>query len=94
MDKLESVASKQPYPAIKITSPLKAIVREISLLSKMLLNTSNNHKNRFPKSAIDHILALINGVTSPTTIKKYQALYDDSADQYLSNGNDMTNTPF
>ena len=60
----------------------------------MLLNTSNNHKNRFPKSAIDHILALINVEASPTAIKNHQALYDDSADHYLSNGNDITHPPF
>ena len=94
MDKLESVASKQPYPTIKITSPLKALVREISLLSKMLVNTSNNYKNRFPISAIQHILGFIDVEVSNTAIKKHQALYDDSADHYLSNGNDMTNTPF
>lgn len=90
MDKLESVASKQPYPTIKITSPLKALVREISLLSKMLVNTSNNYKNRFPISAIQHILGFIDVEVSNTAIKKHQALYDESADQYLSNVNDIT----
>ena len=90
MDKLESVAYKEPYPAIKITSPLKALVREISLLSKLLLNTSNKNKNRFLISAIQHILGFIDIGRSNSAIKKHQALYDESADQYLSNVNDIT----
>tara|TARA_A100001015_G_scaffold23982_1_gene27125 strand:- start:2117 stop:2917 length:801 start_codon:yes stop_codon:yes gene_type:complete len=86
MRNLEAVASGEAFPTIKKTSPIKALVREISLLSKMLLNTSNAHADRFPISAIQHILELVNEDISDEGIRLYQEQFDHSDDNYLSSG--------
>ena len=56
---LEKTAKGEPYRAAKRTVPVKAMVREISLLSKLLLNTANGIKDRFPPSAIQHALSIM-----------------------------------
>ena len=83
---LEKLAIREPYRRVKKTIPLKALVREISALSQMLLDTSNSKKSRFPPAGILNILGLIDAEASKTQIKKYQSLYDDSNEQYLSTG--------
>ena len=83
---LEKLAARESYRRVKKTAPLRALVREVSALSQILLDTSNAQKNRFPPSGIQNILGLIDAEASKTTIKKYQSLYDDSHEQYLSTG--------
>jgi hypothetical protein len=83
---LEKLAARESYRRVKKTIPLKALVREISALSQMLLDTSNDQKSRFPPAGIQNILGLIDAEASKTQIKKYQSLYDDSNEQYLSTG--------
>jgi hypothetical protein len=84
---LEQTAKGEPYRAAKRTVPVKAMVREMSLLSKLLLNTTNGNKGRFPPSAIQHALSIMDDQTSKTQISKYQALYDDTKEVPLSNIN-------
>lgn len=84
---LEKTAKGEPYRAAKRTVPVKAMVREISLLSKLLLNTANGIKVRFPPAAITCALNILDNQTSKTQISKYQALYDDTKEVPLSNIN-------
>lgn len=84
---LEKTAKGEPYRAAKRTVPVKAMVREISLLSKLLLNTANGIKDRFPPAAITCALNILDNQTSKTQISKYQALYDDTKEVPLSNIN-------
>ena len=93
MGKLEDVADQKAYLTINKTSPLKALVREISLLSKMLLNTSNSHAGRFPTSAIQNILELVDEDVTDESIRRYQEQYDDSDEKYLSSGH-LGDSPF
>jgi hypothetical protein len=86
MAKLEHVADRKAYSTINKTSPLKALVREASLLSKILLNTSNSHAGRFPTSAIQNILELVDEDVTDESIRRYQEQYDDSDEKYLSSG--------
>jgi len=94
MAKLEDVADRKPYSTTNKTSPLKALVRETSLLSKMLLNTSNSHAGRFPTSAIQNILELVDEDVTDESIRRYQEQYDDSDEKYLSSGRVDDHPPF
>ena len=93
MAKLKDVADRKPYPTINKTSPLKALVREISLLSKILLNTSNAHTGRFPISAVQNILELVDEEKTDEAIRQCQERYDDSDEKYLSSGR-LNDLPF
>jgi len=85
LGRVEQTAKGEPFTSAKRTVPVKAMVREMTLLSTLLLNTYNGKRNRFPMSAIQHALNLVNDQTSKTQIAKYQALYDDSDEEPLSN---------
>jgi hypothetical protein len=74
LEAVEKIAKGAPFTSVKKTSPIKAMVREICLLSKHLLNTQNRQKNRFPVSAIQHAFNLIGEEKSKTTIQNYQVL--------------------
>lgn len=93
MAKLEDVAAKKPYSTVSKTSNLKAVIREVSTLSQMFLNTSNSHKGRFPITAIQNILELIDHDVTDEGIRSHQEQYDDSYEQYLSSGN-INDLPF
>ena len=93
MAKLEDVAAKKPYSTVSKTSNLKAVIREVSTLSQMFLNTSNSHKGRFPVTAIQNILELIDHDVTDEGIRSHQEQYDDSYEQYLSSGN-INDLPF
>ena len=86
MQKLEAVAAREPYPTINKTVRKKALIREVSLLSKMLLNTSNEHANRFPYSAIQQIFGFIDEEITDEGIRLYQKQFDNSDEKYLSTG--------
>ena len=90
---LEDVADRKPYSTINKTSPFKALVREISVLSKMLLNTSNDHAGRFPIPAIQNILELVDLEKSDEGIRQHQEKYDNSDEKYLSSGH-VDDPPF
>lgn len=81
---IEAIAKGEPFASYKRTVPMKALIREMTLLSRLLLNTSNGKKNRFPMSAIQCALSLMNEQPSNTLISKYQALYDDSEDEPIT----------
>ena len=85
LGQVEQTARGEPFASAKRTVPVKAMVREMALLSKLVLNTNNGKKNRFPMSAIQHALNLMDDQTSKAQIAKYQALYDDSKEEPLSN---------
>jgi O-acetyl-ADP-ribose deacetylase (regulator of RNase III) len=84
---IHKAAGPKLEAAAKRTVPVKAMVREMSLLSKLLLNTANGIKDRFPPSAIQHALSIMDDQTSKAQISKYQALYDDTKAVPLSNIN-------
>ena len=84
---LKKTARGKPFRAAKRTVPVKAMVREMTLLSKRVLNTYNGIRNRFPASAIQCALNLFDNQTSKAQISKYQALYDDTKEEPLSNIN-------
>ena len=94
MDKLEDVADRKPYSTTNKTSPLKALVRETALLSKVLLNTSNSHAGRFPTSAIQNILEFVDDDVTDESIRRYQEQYDHSDEKYLSSGRVNDHPPF
>lgn len=84
IDAIQKIAKGESYISVRRTSPIKAMVREMSLLGKDLLNTQNGHKNRFPASAIQHAVSLVGDEISKQGITKHQALYDDSDDSGLT----------
>lgn len=84
MPQLKDVAERKPYPLVNSTEPKMALIREVSLLSKMLLNTSNGHKGRFPTTAIQNILEFINEEMSDSGIQYHLERYDDSNQQPLT----------
>lgn len=86
IQKLKDIAERKPYPLINSTEPKLAFVREISLLSKMYLNTSNGHKGRFPATAIQNILEFINEEMTDSGIQYHLERYDDSNQKPLSSG--------
>ena len=89
LEGIEKIIRGEPFASVNRTTPARAMVREMCLLSKDLLDTQNGLKNRFPVSAIQHAFNLIGEDKSKTAIQNYQALYDDSGDQSaLSNGYD------
>ena len=94
MAQLKDVAERKPYPLVNSTEPKMALVREVSLLSKMLLNTSNGHKGRFPTTAIQNILEFINEEMSDSGIQYHLERYDDSNQQPLSSGYRSSDIPF
>ena len=81
---IEAIARGEPFASEKRTVPMKALIREMTLLSRLLLNTSNGKKDRFPMSAIQCALNLMDERPSNTLISKYQALYDDSLDEPMT----------
>ena len=81
---IEAIARGEPFASEKRTVPMKALIREMTLLSRILLNTSNGKKNRFPMSAIQCALNLMDERPSNTLISKYQALYNDSEDEPMT----------
>ena len=81
---IEAIAKGEPFVSEKRSVPMKALIREVVLLSRLLLNTSNGKKNRFPMSAIQCALSLMDKHPSKTQIAKYQALYDDSEDEPIT----------
>jgi len=85
--RLEETAKGEPFKAAKRTVPVKAMVREMTLLSNRVLNTYNGIKNRFPPSAIQYALNIMDDQTSKVQISKYQAAYDESEEVPLSNIN-------
>ena len=94
MAQLEDVAERKPYPLISSTEPKMALVREISLLSKILLNTSNRHKGRFPTTAIQNILEFINEEMSDSGIQYHLERYEDTDQKPLSWVHRSSNIPF
>jgi|TARA_B110000967_G_scaffold34829_1_gene33737 hypothetical protein len=94
MAQLKDVAERKPYPLVNSTEPKMALVREVSLLSKILLNTSNGHKGRFPTTAIQNILEFINEEMSDSGIQYHLERYDDSNQQPLSSGYRSSDIPF
>ena len=100
MAQLQDVAERKPYPLVNSTEPKMALVREVSLLSKMLLNTLNGHKGRFPTTAIQNILEFINEEMSDSGIQYHLERYDDSnqqplsSEQPLSSGYRSSDIPF
>jgi hypothetical protein len=94
MAQLKDVAERKPYLLINSTEPKMALVREVSLLSKMLLNTSNRHKGRFPATAIQNILEFINEQMSDSGIQYHLERYEDSNQQPLSSGYRLSDCPF
>jgi hypothetical protein len=94
MPQLQDIADRKPYPLVNSTEPKMALVREVSLLSKMLLNTSNGHKGRFPTTAIQNILEFINEEMSDSGIQYHLERYHDSRQQPLSSGCRLSDCPF
>jgi hypothetical protein len=94
MPQLQDIADRKPYPLVNSTEPKMALVREVSLLSKMLLNTSNGHKGRFPTTAIQNILEFINKEMSDSGIQYHLERYEDSDQKPLSSGHISSYTPF
>jgi hypothetical protein len=81
---IEAIARGEPFASKKRTVPMKALIREMTLLSRILLNTSNGKKDRFPMSAIQCALSLMDKHPSKNQIAKYQAIYDDSEDEPIT----------
>jgi len=81
---IEAIARGEPFASEKRTVPMKALIREMTLLSRILLNTSNGKRDRFPMSAIQYALNLMDERPSNTLISKYQALYDNSEDEPIT----------
>ena len=94
MLQLQDIADRKPYPLVNSIEPKMALVREVSLLSKMLLNTSNGHKGRFPTTAIQNILEFINEEMSDSGIQYHLERYEDSDQKPLSSGHISSYTPF
>jgi hypothetical protein len=86
LDAIQKIAKGESYISVRRTSPIKAMVREMSLLGKDLLNIQNGHKNRFPASAIQQAVTLVGDEISKQGIAKHQALYDDSDGSGLTKG--------
>tara|TARA_B100000780_G_scaffold227208_1_gene166483 strand:+ start:288 stop:1049 length:762 start_codon:yes stop_codon:yes gene_type:complete len=87
MPNLKNIADQKPYDLVRESWPFKALVREISILSKMLLDTSNGHAGRFPPSAIQNILEILNEDKTDEGIRQHQQKYDGYCGIYLSSGN-------
>lgn len=94
MSQLQDIANRKPYSLVNSIEPKMALVREVSLLSKMLLNTSNGHKGRFPTSAIQNILEFINEEMSDSGIQYHLERYEDSDEKPLSSGHISGDIPF
>ena len=82
-EQLEAMAlginpNRNAYPVIKDSSRRKLFVREVSLLSKKLLNTASPKKSRFPTAALKAALSIIEE-RPPTqrTLGGYQSMYDE-----------------
>jgi hypothetical protein len=82
-EQLEALAGGQnpgPYHSTIVadSSRRKILVREVSLLSKKLLNTTSPKKNRFPTSALKALLSMVEE-NPPTrrTLGGYQCTYDE-----------------
>ena len=87
MPNLKNIADQKPYDLVRESWPFKTLVREISILSKMLLDTSNGHAGRFPPSAIQNILEILNEDKTDEGIRQHQQKYDGYCGIYLSSGN-------
>ena len=94
MSQLQDIANRKPYPLVNSIEPKMALVREVSLLSKMLLNTTNGHKGRFPTTAIQNILEFINEEMSDSGIQYHLERYEDSDEKPLSSGHVSSDIPF
>ena len=94
MPQLQDIADRKPYSLVNSIEPKMALVREVSLLSKMLLNTSNGHKGRFPTTAIQNILEFINKEMSDSGIQYHLERYEDSDQKPLSSGHISSDMPF
>ena len=94
MLQLQDIADRKPYPLVNSIEPKMALVREVSLLSKMLLNTCNGHKGRFPTTAIQNILEFINEEMSDSGIQYHLERYEDSDQKPLSSGHISRDIPF
>jgi len=94
MPQLQDIEDRKPYPLVNSIEPKMALVREVSLLSKMLLNTSNGHKGRFPTTAIQNILEFINEEMSDSGIQYHLERYEDSDEKPLSSGHISSDIPF
>ena len=94
MPQLQDIADRKPYPLVNSIEPKMALVREVSLLSKMLLNTCNGHKGRFPTTAIQNILEFINEEMSDSGIQYHLERYEDSDEKPLSSGHISSDIPF
>jgi hypothetical protein len=86
MDKLQDLVDGKPYETLRSEQKVKALVREVSLLSRDYLDTSNKQAGRFPPSAILNILDLVGISRTPDTITKHQQQYDEATDKPLSSG--------
>lgn len=86
MDKLQDLVDGKPYETLRSEQEVKALVREISLLSRDYLDTSNKQAGRFPPSAILNILDLVGTSRTADTITKHQQQCDGATDKPLSSG--------
>ena len=86
MDKLQALSDGKPYETLRSEQKVKALVREISLLSRDYLDTSNKQAGRFPPSAILNILDLVDISRTSAAIKRHQQQYDEVTDEPLSRG--------
>jgi hypothetical protein len=86
MDKLQDLVDGKPYETLRSEQKVKALVREISLLSRDYLDTSNKQAGRFPPSAILNILDLVGTSRTGDTITKHQQQYDGATDNPFSTG--------
>jgi hypothetical protein len=86
MDKLEDLVDGKPYETLRSEYKVKALVKEISLLSRDYLDTSSKQAGRFPPSAILNILDLVGTSRTTDTIKKHQQQCDGATDKPFSDG--------
>jgi hypothetical protein len=77
---LQRLADGEPFHAVVTPDTrIKAVVREISLLSHELFDINNNKASRFPTAAIHRILDIVGVSPSESTVVNHQRLYDKSS---------------
>lgn len=86
MDKLQDLVDGKPYETLRSEQKVKALVREVSLLSRDYLDTSNKQAGRFPPSAILNILDLVGTSRTTDTITKHQQQCYGATDKPFSTG--------
>lgn len=59
IDDLKAISNREPYPQLKVNSQIKAMIKEITVLSEQLFDPPKSPKGRFPMSAIQNIVEIL-----------------------------------